>query len=508
VTFRRNSLAAWIVAVLLAIAALLIRLSLNGLLGDKGPYIFFFLATAASAALDGFWPGIVTAVAGALLARFVFPPGGWAHLTDPNDPFAAIRYLVAGVFVCWICEVLISSRERARTAERRMRESERIYRAIGETIPFGIWIADPEGRSTYASEAILSLTGMTLKEWIESGWSQALHPEDRKRVLAQWPEYIRNPRPWGEELRFRGVNGEYHPVLGCGVPVRDDDGRVLCWAGINLDISRLKEAEAELQLQAEELKRSNRDLEQFAFVASHDMQEPLRTVNIYTELLLRRMDEGRSEELNKFAEYIHEGVARMERLIRDLLNYSRVIHGESESFPVDAGAAAREALKASQALVELSGAEVTIDALPMVLAGEAHVTQVFQNLISNAVKYRKEDDLPRVRISAELLDGQALFRVEDNGMGFEPQYAEKVFRLFTRLHGNQYGGSGLGLAICQRIVERYGGRIGVESRVGEGSTFFFTLPAAKGAVGSPGNAAGSRMSMSLSDDAVAHRNAD
>jgi signal transduction histidine kinase len=148
---------------------------------------------------------------------------------------------------------------------------------------------------------------------------------------------------------------------------------------------------------------------------------------------------------------------------------------------VDAGAAAREAMKVSEMLVEQSGAQVTIGALPMVLAGEAHVTQVFQNLISNAIKYRREDAVPRVRISAEVQDGQARFRVEDNGMGFEPQYAEKVFGLFTRLHGSRYGGSGLGLAICQRIVERYGGSIGAESRVGEGSTFFFSLPAANGA---------------------------
>jgi light-regulated signal transduction histidine kinase (bacteriophytochrome) len=367
--FRRNSLAAWIIAILLAIAALFIRLSLHGLLGDKAPYTIFFLATAASAALNGFWPGVSTAIAGALLARFVLLPGGWAHLTDPADPMAPVRYLVTGGVVCWICEVLISARERARSAELRLRENESI----------------------------------------------------------------------------------------------------------------LKKAQAELLLQAEELKRSNRDLEQFAFVASHDMQEPLRTVNIYTELLLRRMEEGRSEELNQFADYIHQGVARMERLIRDLLHFSRVIHGESDSRPADAGAAAREALKVSQALVEQSGAEVTIGALPMVLAGEAHMTQVFQNLLSNAIKYRREDALPRIRISAQLGDGHVLFRVEDNGIGFEPEYAEKVFRLFTRLHGNQYAGSGLGLAICQRIVERYGGSIGAESRVGEGSTFYFTLPAANGA---------------------------
>jgi len=367
--FRRNSGAAWAIAILLAVAALFIRLWLQAALGNRAFYITFFLATAISAALAGFWPGILTAIAGGLLGGFVVPAGGWGHLIDPADPFAALRYLISGGVVCWICEVLISSRERARNAEQRLRESE----------------------------------------------------------------------------------------------------------------STLKAAQAELQLQAEELQRSNRDLEQFAFVASHDMQEPLRTVNIYTELLIKRMEEGRTGDLHQFAAYIHEGVGQMERLIRDLLNYSRIIHSEAEKHPVDANASAREALQVSQALVEQFGGEVVIDPLPIVLATESHMTQIFQNLISNAMKYRRQDALPRVRISAELRDGQALFRVDDNGIGFEPEYAEKVFKLFTRLHGNQYPGSGLGLAICQRIIERYGGHIGAESRVGQGSTFFFTLPAANGA---------------------------
>jgi PAS domain S-box-containing protein len=471
-----NSLTAWVLAILLAIAALFVRLSLHSLLGPKAPYITFFLATAASAAIAGFWPGIATAIGGAVLARFVVPPGGWGHLIDPTDPFGVLRYLVAGSFVCGICEVLVSSRERALTAEQRLRESDRIYRAIGESIPFGIWISDAAGHPSYVSATVLTLTGMTLDAWIESGGYGAMHPDDANRVLPEWRQCVLEQTPWDAEVRFRGVDGEYHPVLVRGVPVRDDAGRLICWAGINLDIRRLKGAEAELQRQTEQLKRSNRDLEQFAFVASHDMQEPLRAVNIYTELLLKSMVDGRIDQLNQFAGYIREGVERIERLIRDLLHYSRVIHEETAVHPVDAGAAAREAINVDRTLIEQSGAQVVIEPLPMVLASDVHMTQMFRNLISNAIKYRRKDTLPFIRISAELRDGQAVFEVDDNGMGFEPEYAEKVFKLFTRLHGNQYAGSGLGLAICQRIVERYGGSIGVKSRLGEGSTFFFKLP--------------------------------
>jgi signal transduction histidine kinase len=168
----------------------------------------------------------------------------------------------------------------------------------------------------------------------------------------------------------------------------------------------------------------------------------------------------------------------MERLIRDLLNYSRVIHGEPEKSFVDALAAAEEAVRANQALIAESGVLVEIEPLPAVIAGESQVELVFQNLISNAIKYRRPDVPPRIRIRAELHDGRATFYVTDNGIGFDADCSDKIFKLFTRLHGNKYEGTGLGLAICKRIVERYGGSIGVKSEPGVGSTFFFTLPAA------------------------------
>ena len=221
-----------------------------------------------------------------------------------RQPLAPLRFVIQAAFVCFLFELLISSRERARSAEQNLRESERIYRAVGESIPFGVWICDKDGKNKYASDSLLKLTGMSREECKEFGWSRAVHPDESEQVIAHWHQCVREQRNWDLEFRFRGIDGKYYPVLARGVPVRDDDGRILCWAGINLDISRLKDAEGGLQTRAAELERSNRDLEQFAFAASHDLREPLRTVSIYSELLLRRLGPGRPVELDEFAGFI------------------------------------------------------------------------------------------------------------------------------------------------------------------------------------------------------------
>ena len=471
--FRDSPRAAYGIACLLAVAAFAVRIVLARYLGDGGFFMPYFLATVASAAMGGFKPGMVTALAGVLL--------GWAATPSHEFPAglsAPVRYLVSTTFVCYICETLIRAKERAQKAERQIRENERIYRAIGESIPYGIWICDASGRNTYASESLLRLTGMTQEECSEFGWGRALHPDDAARIIPLWQKCVEERGTWDVEMRYRDVNGAFHPVLARGVPVQNDAGEIVAWAGINLDIARIKRTEAELERQADELKRSNRDLEQFAFVASHDLQEPLRTVNIYTELLLRRMGPDRPADMDLFAGYIRESVNRMERLIRDLLEFSRVIHGEAEREALDTGAAVQDALDSCRSLVEAASAEVTVEPMPCVIAGRAHATQVFHNLLVNALKYRRTDVPLEVRIFA-VPDGEFVrFSVRDNGIGFEQQYASKLFKLFARLHGEAYPGNGLGLAICQRIVERYGGRIWAESTPGSGSTFSFTLPRA------------------------------
>ena len=225
-----------------------------------------------------------------------------------------------------------------------------------------------------------------------------------------------------------------------------------------------------------DLERVNRELEEFAYVASHDLQEPLRMVNIYSHLILKTLDRS-DPKLDKYAGFIQEGVSRMEALIRDLLHYSRAVH--RDTLPVgsaDLSASLTESLVVLNDAIQSSGATISAAPLPVVRGETLQLAHVFQNLLSNALKYRRPELAPQIQITAESHDNYVLITVQDNGIGFEQRYAEQIFGLFTRLHKNEYAGTGLGLAICHRIVERYGGRIWAEGRPGEGATFFFSLP--------------------------------
>jgi len=324
----------------------------------------------------------------------------------------------------------------------------------------------------------LQLVGITQEQCSEFGWTDSLHPDEREAAVTAWKECVRTSGNWDREHRFLGVDGQYHPVLARGVPVRDDDGTLLCWAGINLDIRRIKETEAALLRQTSDLARSNRELEQFAYVASHDLQEPLRMVNAYTQLLLRDAGDKLSGQSQEYAVFIRQGVDRMVRLIEDLLAFSRVVHGDAERMPVESGAALDQALSSCAQILLDSGADVKCEQLPRVMAQQGPLVLVFQNLITNAVKYRRPDLAPRIHITATREPGEAVFLVQDNGIGFDPAYAQTIFGLFKRLHGKEYPGTGLGLAICQRIVERYGGQMWADSKPGVGSTFSFRLPLA------------------------------
>jgi light-regulated signal transduction histidine kinase (bacteriophytochrome) len=229
-----------------------------------------------------------------------------------------------------------------------------------------------------------------------------------------------------------------------------------------------------------ELTRKNRELEEFAYAASHDLQEPLRMVNIYSELLLQLIDLTYSEKARQYAAYITSGVHRMEALINDLLGYSRVVHDDYElSHTADCSSAVRAAMEVLQDRIRQAGAIVSYGELPTVIGEERHISVVFQNLLSNSLKYKSNGNAPRISISAKREGPNWLFTLTDNGIGFAPEYAERIFGLFKRLHKDSYPGTGLGLAICRQIVERYGGRIWATSEGdGAGTTLFVTLRAA------------------------------
>jgi PAS domain S-box-containing protein len=243
------------------------------------------------------------------------------------------------------------------------------------------------------------------------------------------------------------------------------------------EIAERKRAEKRIERYAVDLERSNRDLEQFAYAVSHDLQEPLRVVKSYLRLLEDRYSDQLESKAEEYVDHAVDGAERMQEMIGALLDLSRVGTQGDDPAPADAEEILKRVLGSLERAIEDAGAEVTHGQLPTVMADEAQLAQVFQNLIANAIKFRKEDVPPRVHVSAEREGDEWVFSVADNGIGIDPDQAERIFEVFQRLHTEEeYSGLGIGLALCRRIVERHGGRIWVESEPGEGSTFTFTLP--------------------------------
>ena len=245
---------------------------------------------------------------------------------------------------------------------------------------------------------------------------------------------------------------------------------------LEAEIVERKRAEEQLKRTMADLQRSNKELEQFAYVASHDLQEPLRMVSSYTQLLARRYQDRLDQDAHEFISYAVDGAERMQRLINDLLAYSRVGTRGKPFGRTDCEQALQNTLANLQTAIDETKATVTHDPLPTVLADESQLTQVYQNLLSNAIKFHGQAP-PTIHIGAERNDGEWVFSFQDNGIGMDPQYYERIFVIFQTLHPrDQYPGTGIGLALCKRIVERHGGRIWVESEPGRGSTFYFTIP--------------------------------
>jgi len=262
-------------------------------------------------------------------------------------------------------------------------------------------------------------------------------------------------------------------LLQLGVSVGNQIGQLMARRQAEAEV---REAHDELSRRAHDLARSNAELQQFAYVASHDLQEPLRMVSSYTQLLLRRYSGMFDADAKEFMGFIVDGATRMKQLIEDLLAYSRVGTRGHDLGPTDGALALEQALGNLRASIEATGATVTHDALPTVRADDSQLVQLFQNLVGNALKF-KGAEAPRIHVGAQEKDTEWVLSVRDNGIGIDPQYFERIFVIFQRLHSKaEYPGTGIGLAICKKIVDRHGGRVWVESQPGRGSTFYCTLP--------------------------------
>jgi len=364
-------------------------------------------------------------------------------------------------------------------AETHLAQMEGKYRGLLEAAPDAMVVVNAAGEIVLLNVQAEKqfgysrneLVGQQVKNIVPEGFAERLIADGTRSAAEALAQQIGT----GIELIARRKDGSEFPIEIMLSPLESAEG-ILVTAAIR-DISVRKEAETHLVKTVRELKRSNDELQQFAYVSSHDLQEPLRMVASYTQLLGKRYKGRLDSDADEFITFAVDGCNRMQGLIQDLLAYSRAGTHAKELCEVSGEDALQGALTNLRITLEQSGAVVTHDSLPALMTDETQLTQVFQNLVGNAIKYRSTE-VPRVHVSATKNgDNEWTFSVRDNGLGIAPQYFERIFILFQRLHGrNEFEGTGIGLAICKKVVERLGGRIWVESQPEKGSTFYFALP--------------------------------
>ena len=424
------------------------------------------------------------------------PNGVWVNLTGrrlPGKPEPGF--------------VLLTARDQSE--RRALHASESLYHSLVDTLPMCVFRKDAAGRYTYANGLFCDTVGKPLEK--------LLGRTDFDIFTAELAEKYRQADLRLLEMQ-RGVEEiEEHRSSACGphcrcgrrraaggpldgeadttylqvllTPLLDGDGQSVGIQGAFWDVTprlsseqRLKQLAANLERTNAELARSNADLEQFAYIASHDLQEPLRIVASYTQLLQHRYQGRLDTDADEFIAFAVDGVMRMQGLINDLLVLSRVGSHSEPMRETDSARAFEQAIANLHAAIVENAAVVRARDLPAVCADATQLVQLFQNLIGNALKFRRTT-VPVIRVTARRRGREWQFRVEDNGIGIEPRYQRRIFDIFKRLHTRSaYPGNGVGLAICKRIVERHGGRIWVESKLGQGSRFFFTLPAVRNPV--------------------------
>jgi PAS domain S-box-containing protein len=370
-----------------------------------------------------------------------------------------------------------------KAADEHLAQMEGRYRGLLEAAPDAMVVVNQTGEIVLLNLQAEKqfgydrdeLVGQQVKNIIPEGFAERLIADGTRTAAEALTQQIGA----GIELSGRRKDGSMFPIEIMLSPMENSDG-ILITAAIR-NITERKKSEAHLLKTAEGLKRSNDQLEQFAYVASHDLQEPLRMVASYTQLLAKRYQGRLDPDADEFIAYAVDGCNRMKGLIRDLLNYSHAGNDSKVLREISGETALKEALINLRVSIEESGAIVTHDWLPAITTDDTQLVQVLQNLIGNAIKYHGAA-VPLVHVSATKNGGKEwIFSVRDNGLGIAPQYLEKIFIIFQRLHGQQeFSGTGIGLAICKKIVERLGGRIWVESQPEKGSTFFFSLPESDG----------------------------
>jgi PAS domain S-box-containing protein len=398
-------------------------------------------------------------------------------------------------------EELTTVNEQIQNQNEELRQSEERFRILVESVQdYAIFMLDPNGYVVTWNKGAQRIKGYQANEIIGSHFSKFYPAEDQKKP----PMELRSAKRYGvykEEGRRVRKDGSQFWARVVITSLKDKDGKLRGFAKVTYDMTdkkiaeekleesrekllrnneelekRVRERTQELQRFAEELTRSNADLQQFAYIASHDLQEPLRIVSLYADLLGRQLKDTASPKTMEYFQFLHEGSVRAQRLIKELLEYSRIGAKNDPFIDVPLEEIIKHVLSLMEILIKETRTKVTYGSMPALSIDRFQLEQLFQNLISNAIKYKSKKD-PYIHISARRERNMWIISVKDNGIGIDPQYHQHIFTIFKRLHSSKdYPGTGIGLAFCKKIVERHGGTIRVESSPKKGSTFIFTLP--------------------------------
>ena len=346
--------------------------------------------------------------------------------------------------------------------------------------PCGYHSIDKDSYFVRINDAELSWLGYSREEIIgKKKFPDIITEESIKSFQKYFPRFKECGEIYDLEFDMVRKDGSILPILLNATAITDSSGKYVMSRATTFDITERKENEKRLTKILEDLRRSNEELRQFAYISSHDLQEPLRTIASFTQLLEKRYKSQLDEDADEFIDYIVDAAKRMKQQIEDLLEYSRVETQGNEFKKVDSNYILNQALINLKSSIDENNAKITYDQLPPVLADSDQLRRVFQNIIGNALKYRKINELPEIHISAEEAENPAeyIFSVSDNGIGIEEQYFDRIFRIFQRLHTRvKYQGTGIGLSIVKRVIERHNGHVWIESEYGVGSTFYFSLP--------------------------------
>ncbi len=353
-------------------------------------------------------------------------------------------------------------------AKLAIEESEKRFRSFSDSAPVPMWVTEQDGHCSWLNNAWLNFSGTTLDENVDTGWVNILHPDDRDETVQAYFDAFEQRSPFSLSYRMKRHDGVYRWHTAIAQPRFDRDGCFLGYVGMSIDDHDVRESQAALE-------RSNMELQQFAYVASHDLQEPLRKISAYCQLVREECGDQLGEDGNEYLGVAINGAKRLQTLVRDLLAFSRITTRGKDLVPVDAGDCLQRAVENLELVIAETNATIQIGQLPVVMADAGQMALLFQNLVGNALKYRGEE-APQIEINGREVDDQFEFCVRDNGIGIDPQFFERIFEIFQRLHNRRsYSGTGIGLAICKRVVERFGGKIRVESSPGQESAFYFTL---------------------------------